>query len=120
MMALLNVSDVINDPLFVQSYTGKRQTGAWVKGEWVPGTVSTVNFTGIITPASPKDIDQIPEGDRVTGMMAFYSLVEIFVTRTTGTSDILVWGSEDYKVVWCNPYSDYGYYKALAVRMKGY
>jgi hypothetical protein len=120
MMALLNVSDVINDPLFVQSFSCKRQTGSWVKGEWTPGTVSTLTLYGTITPASPKDIDQIPEADRVTGMMAFYSISEIFVTRTTGTSDILAWGGEDYKVLWSNPYSDYGYFKALAVRMKGY
>lgn len=119
-MALLNVADVILDPLFVQSFGVKRQSGAWTKGAWVPGTVSNLTLTGTIIPASPKDIDQIPEGDRITGMMAFYTTAETFVTRSTGTSDVLTWNGEDYKVMLVNPYSDYGYYKALAVRMKGY
>lgn len=72
---------------------------------------------GTVTVASSKDILQVPEGDRVTGMMCFYSQQPIHITRPEGTSDEIVWKGERYRITFLFPWSDFGYYKAIGVRM---
>ena len=65
---------------------------------------------------------QVPEGDRVTGALTFYSPAEICETRGgeySGTSDVIEWRGDRYRVAKVWPYADYGYWKAYAVRMDG-
>ena len=67
----------------------------------------------------------LPEGDRIAGLMTFYTTADnpIFVTRNLvddkGTSDELEWRGERYRVMQTFPYLDYGYIKAVAKRMSG-
>ena len=57
------------------------------------------------------------------GAMCFYSQQEIFTThsgessQTDGTSDQIVWNGNRFRVTSVMPWSDYGYFKAVGVRM---
>ena len=123
---MINVSRVLNSPNFTQSFIVYRKKGHWDKGAMVQ-IEDALTFRGVISVASPKQIQQVPEGDRVSGMMVFHSTSEIYTTRAWGTeyqtdygtSDELVWRGKRYKVVHVAPYSDYGYYKAFATYMEG-
>ncbi|BDR73334.1 hypothetical protein K144316041_20420 [Clostridium tetani] len=120
---MINISRVINDPRFSQTFSIFRKSGEWQKGRFVQKEVE-IKMTGVITVAKSKDIEMIPEGDRVGGELAIYSTQEIFTTRKgdiskekhSGTSDELLWHGERYKIYSVSPYRDYGYYKAIAMR----
>ncbi|GED71177.1 hypothetical protein BRE01_48790 [Brevibacillus reuszeri] len=116
---MIDVSEVITDPDFAQPFTVHRKGGDWVKGRWVSSDVPPIRMTGVVIVADAKTLEQLPEGDRVTGLMSFYSTQELFETREEGTSDQIEWRGERYRVKRVFPYVDYGYYKAVAERVKG-
>jgi hypothetical protein len=128
---LISVEELITDPDFCQDYTVWRETGSWSEG--VFNTVeNALPYSGVVTAATPKELIILPEADRVSGMMTFYSVAgyPLYQTRlgaTTstdsdgqdGTSDQLEWHGQRYKIIKVWPYVDYGYWKALATRMEG-
>lgn len=116
------MEEIIEDPDLAQAYTIYRSTGAWVDGRWVEGTPVRVPAKGTIVVAREKDLRQVPEGDRVGGMMVFYNKAEIFPTRITtngATSDKIFWHNDWYKIVSVSPYGDYGFYSAIGERITG-
>lgn len=122
---MINVSRVINSRNFAQpgGFTVYRQTGGWAAGRWVAEPEAPIQMQGTVTVANSQDLVQVPEGDRVTGLMCFYSQQPIFTTRAAddpnkgGTSDEIVWKGERYRVSSVVPWGDFGYYKAFGVRM---
>lgn len=119
---MLDVSQIVVDPDFVQSFTVYREAGSWSGGRWA-STETAIAMTGTVTVAKPQELVQVPEADRTTGVMVFYSTQPIFITRSDstkaveGTSDQIAWNGDRYRVSMVAPWKDYGYYKALAVRM---
>lgn len=118
---MINLSRVINDPRIAQKkpFIVYRKGGSWVKGQWVPSEDS-IQMNGIITPASAKDITQIPEGDRTGGELTILSTQPIYTTHSngeSGTSDEIEWNGERYRVFNVFPWSDFGFYHAIAIRM---
>lgn len=116
---MINVAELIHDPDFAQTFTIHRKYGGqWIEGEHVQQE-RRLTVTGIVTAARTKDLLQVPEGDRVKGIMTFYSIEPLIVTNEKGTSDIIDWRGERYRLFQLWPYVDYGYYKALGERMAG-
>lgn len=117
-----SIAEVVNDPDFAQSFTITRsQGGQWVLGKWGNATVSVAAW-GSIQPPNPEELEQVTEGDRVLGMVAIHTTQPIYETNvdlTFGISDIVSWHNQNYRVVKVYPWQDYGYWKALAVRMSG-
>jgi hypothetical protein len=120
---MIDVGRIVNSRNFAQKngFTVYRQAGSWVGGRWT-STETALQMRGTVTPMNPKDLTQVPEGDRVTGIMCFYSQQPIYTTRgsssqVAGTSDEIVWQGERYRVSSVVPYQDFGYYKAFGVRM---
>lgn len=116
---MINVSEVITDPDFAQPYMVYRQFGEWERGHWKSADEKRIRVTGVVTVADAKTLEQLPEGDRITGLMCFYATQELFETREEGISDQIEWRGERYKVKRVFPYGDYGYYKAVGERMTG-
>ena len=118
---MINVGRIVNSRNFAQGkgFAVFRKTGSWEAGRFVQ-TETKLNFSGTITPCNPKDLIQVPEGDRVTGIMCFHCEKQIYTTRTDikkGTSDEIEWQGERYRVSSVVPYVDFGYWKAFGVRM---
>ncbi len=116
-MPRINVSRVIKNPKFTQKYTVYRKAGDWVGGRWIPSE-SEITITGVVTAPSAKEILQVPEGDRVKGVMCFHAKQELFVTRSEGTSDEIFWNRNRYRLSQVMPWADYGYWKAFGIRME--
>jgi hypothetical protein len=121
---MIDVSELIVDPDFAQPYLVRRMSGTWFEGEFIQKE-SSLQFYGVITPANTQDVNMLPEGDRIAGLMTFYTTAgnPFLVTRNTdgslGTSDQPVWRDERYKVMQVFPYDDFGYMKAIGTRMAG-
>lgn len=123
---MINVSRVLVSPMFRQTFEVFRSTGHFDLGGWVEEPQSPPSFpvSGIAWPSSAREIQQVPEGDRVLGMHTFATAEQIYTTRIAGateagTSDQIEWKGEKYRIIQCLPFSDYGYYLSVGARMQG-
>ena len=110
--------------LNAQEFQVFRSKGAFVKGGWKEISQDPPSFPmkGVVAPATDKELKKVPEADRVEGSMMFWSSEELYVTRigeNQGTSDVIVWKGERYRIIKIGQYSDYGFWSAMGVRESG-
>ena len=119
---MINVSELLTDPDFGQAFTVQRSSGSFQLGGYVSTTTPTPYF-GVITVASDQDLETLPEGDRITGSMMFHTAQPLYTTNAgpsaSGLSDVIAWRGQLYRVAKVFPYQDWGFYKAIGVRMSG-
>jgi len=128
---MIDVSDIVIDTDFAQSYTVYRKTGAWgVGGKFVTSEV-TLPYYGTVYPATNHEILQVPEGDRTSIMVCFLSMSNspFYLSRElsasglgdgkSGISDQILWQNDRYKIVKIWPYLDFGYWLCIGNRMSG-
>ena len=118
---MIDVSELMNDPDLCQSFSILRGFGgSFTGGVWAQNVTNVLGY-GVISVATPDDLLQLADADRVTGMMVFHSAQPMYETSENreATSDILVWRGENYRVKNVFIYADYGFWKAFAVRMQG-
>jgi hypothetical protein len=119
---MIDVFELITDPDLMQSYTVLRSSGRFTVGGWQENTPEQISMQGVVLPTTSKDLEQLPEGDRVTESMTFYSTDPLFVTHNdsnAGTSDQIQFNGSLYRLARVKNYSKYGYWKAIGVRMSG-
>lgn len=118
---MMNIGRVLDNPKFRQSFTVYRKSGQFGAGGYQE-TETSLPMSGVVTPTTSRDIQQVPEGDRVTESMTFYTKDSLYITHTdgtAGTSDQAVYRGARYKIVQVKNYLDYGYNKAIGMRMSG-
>ncbi len=122
---MINLAAVIHSPMLSQSITIKRSSGIWEEGEFVSDGYSpeTLIMRGIVTVASPRDLQVVPEGDRQSGAIKVLTTERLYVTGETDCnsnfSDIIVWRGEEYRIHSVTPDADYGFYRTIATRVLG-
>lgn len=115
---MIDMSDIITDPDFMETFTVYRKTGTFGEGGYTTTEVA-IDMAGPVIPANPDELAMVPEGDRLTGNNVFYSTAAIYRTRLEGTSDEILWNGDRYRVLHVWNRSGNGFYKALAARMAG-
>lgn len=123
---MINVAHAITDPRFSQKFKVFRKSGEWIRGRFEE-IEKEISMIGVIAPSKPKEIEMIPEGDRVGGEITIHTIRKLYTTRSIdtsedngenqGTSDIIEWQGERYKLYQVNDYSQYGYYSAIGMRL---
>lgn len=117
---MVNVSRVILSPrLGAQSIVVHRYRGVWRQGEFVPEKTKQLSTLGIVTVAAPKDLQQLPEGDRITGGIKVLTKIPLQQTNQNGTGDVIVWREAKYKVMTVYPDIDYGFFRSICTRLEG-
>lgn len=112
---MINVAELMSDPDFSRSFTVKRPTGAFADEGVYASTYEKIQMTGVVQPASPKELQMLPEGSRLTDIIAVWSNLEMRVaTGDKSESDVIVVDSKKYRVIKCEPWADAGYFKVLA------
>ena len=121
-MPTISLSRVANSPAFADAYTVNRSNGSWQEGGYV-STTTALPFWGIRQPATDSDLAQVPEGDRVTGMVGFISEQKMYKSHVfgneSGLGDTVLYLGELYKVVVVVPWGPFGFWKAIASRQSG-
>ena len=123
---MIDLSSVVIDARFAQTFTVERYTeGKWEAGRWVQ-TPTKIQIMGTISIANAKQIEFIPEGDRIGGEIAIHTTQILYNSRSAdetqtpikeaGLSDEIEWHGDRYKIYQVNEYSDYGYYFAIGQR----
>ena len=119
---MLNPSRVLLSRQVRQTLKIFRSTGSFGLGGWVEGVPTEISIQGAAWPSTNKEIQQVPEGDRVQGMISFACKQELYVTRigeTPGTSDQIEWRGDRYKILQLLNFNDYGFNVAVGVRLQG-
>jgi len=127
---------VVDDGVLSESYSIIRSTGSFQLGGWTTSSV-TIPGWGVVSVATPEDLEMIPEADRITGSMVFHSQQRIYLTQldteqgdpngggSSGidpdqrVSDIIDWGYTKWRVLQVFPYPNRNFWKAIAVRLAG-
>jgi hypothetical protein len=141
---MISVAEVVLDPDLAENFTILRSKGKFDLGGWKT-TSENVDGYGVVTVASNKDLQMIPEGDRVTGAMLFHSHERIYLTELDDgygqqsygndgfdcanknkygdseqhVSDQIYWRGQLFRIISVAPWQDFGYYRAMGVRMSG-
>lgn len=112
-------ANCVDPELGAQAYIIERSTqGKFVLGGFGDVKQFIPNF-GIVQQSTPKDVQMVPEGDRVDGMISFWSVSRLFESHAEGVSDIIRWHGARYRIMKVADRSDFGYWKAIATRMPG-
>jgi len=120
---MINLGDITIDTDFVKpkSFILIRSHTTWLNGRPI-GEITELVGTGIIDPLTTKEIHMLPEGDSISGSIRIYTKIPVYTTRNNhdeGFSDEIKFHGFYYKVVAVDDYSDFGYYKVIAVRKLG-
>lgn len=116
-MALIDMADAL-DADICEPFTIQRYNGQFVAGGYQEAPTAIPSF-GVISAPTGDELNQVPEGDRVTGAIVVHTQALLLETNSKGTSDELVWQGQRYQVVKVWVYQNRNYYKAYAVRMSG-
>lgn len=118
---MINVSNVVHSPMLSQKITVIRSGGKWENGFFKRYDSETLEMRGIVTLAKPEDLELIPEGDRRTGTIRVLTTEKLYQTgeENNGFSDTVVWRGNQYRLVSVSPDIDYGFFRSLAVKMRG-
>jgi hypothetical protein len=118
---MIDMSVVLNNPDLCQAFTAQRSSGSFVAGRFVSKSTE-VPLYGSVQVADPKTLEQVPEADRVTGAIAVYTASPIYETRTgdnEGLSDLILHKGKQYRLAKVWDRSNFGFFKAVGVRVKG-
>jgi hypothetical protein len=122
---MIDLSSVVTDSRFAQSFKVYRTNGDWVGARFLENEPEEIIMTGTISIANAKQIEFIPEGDRVGGEIAIHTTEPLYCSRNSTDSsgneesyiaDEIEWHGERYKIYQVSEYSDYGYYFAIGQR----
>jgi hypothetical protein len=119
---MVNVGRVVRSKrLGCQRITVKRYAASWQDGAYTRDDSNPIVFAvaAIVTVAQAKDLQLVPEGDRVTGAMKFLTNVELHATNGEAISDELIWRGARYKILTVTPDIDYGFYRSIGTRLDG-
>jgi len=80
---MISVQEVIGDVDMIdpQPYVIQRSTGQWVSGGFQSTIVRTINVFGPVRNATDKEVQMLPESDRISRIRAFYATQPILTTR---------------------------------------
>ena len=117
----ISVQEVVNDPDIAQNFTIERSVGSFLFGVWKSATTNIPGF-GTITNPTTRELEMMPEGDKIGGVIIVHSSSPIYGTRATGgvggSSDIIIWNGNKYRVLSVEQYLDYKFYRCVCTRMK--
>jgi len=81
----------------------RKQGGAYIDGQYVDGNDVDITIKASIQPASPEEMQELPEGRRSDEIFKMYTKTQMF-TVTDENPDHLFIDSEEYEVVGVGKY----------------
>ncbi len=114
-----DVAFLCDDPeLGAHEFTVKRRKGRWERGDYVLDESETLTPIGNMQPASPEQLQTLPEGERSSETKVIYTRTLLHVTdgKKDNVSDEVYWNGTPYKVTHVNHWDEWGFCIAYAVK----
>jgi hypothetical protein len=116
-MALIDVTELLSDPDFVDEFAFARRTQVMVNGR-VTFTTQDSTALGSVQINAPEVLDRFPDAGRPDHWIRIYTLTRMVAQdEAAGTyGDLVAWQGRTYQVKAVDDWSNYGagYVKALA------
>jgi hypothetical protein len=121
-----SLAELTYDPDLAQAVAITRTPVQFVAGGLAKKPFQVQAF-GILTVASSKQLQMIPEGDRLSGSISLISETRIYTTHADmsdpqypgGISDKVFWNGRTYSVESVSPWVDFGFWQAILLRIDG-
>lgn len=112
---MIEISDLMSDPDFAQDFTIRRESGAFVEGEWIKSTADIAAY-GVIQPAkSPDVLAFAPEGERQGNWIVVYCAAEVRQGNADDLmSDVIIWRGDTYRVAKAKHWETQGFWQVWA------
>ncbi|MBB3808756.1 hypothetical protein [Pseudochelatococcus contaminans] len=107
-MPLLDVSDILNDPMFADELAVTRVTQSVDSHGRVKETSQTTTISGVVTADTGDILDRIDTGSRLKGSIMVHTQFQLTAGYGDVAADILSWNGRSYTVSNVNDYSRYG------------
>lgn len=116
---MIDVSEIVVDPDFVQSFTYIRREVVWVNGrKEVTETLHTA--TGTLIPEDTEDFNNTPQQVQVSGALRVWTHEDLKITSKENSSDylsdIILYKGERYLVNNDRNLKEYGYNRYVCTR----
>ena len=89
----------------------QRRKGQWLgNGLWSPddGAPQLITGMGIMYPTTANELQALPEGERIV------KAITLYWPQTFQIDDLVDYCGEQYRVVLADPWTSYGYNRAIA------
>lgn len=108
-MALLDVSDVLTDPDFMDAgLVCYRRTQTVGNNGMATNTETQITFSAVVTSASGFELNREPDGEFVKGLIAVHTKFVLQDGATGLTADEILWKGKRYTVEKVDPYTHFG------------
>ena len=119
-MADIDVTELMNDPDFVDSVSLIRRTQVLSKGENTLTEAAAVPTTMSVQPVTPRDMNLLPEGVKLSEAKLIFFKGTLNSFEADGYGDVIVHAGTRYTVQATDDYTEWGqgWQKGVAIREK--
>jgi len=108
-MALLDVTDILADPDFMDTGLICERVAQSVNDNGLAvNTTKLKTFSGVVTSNSGDILDRLTDGERIKGSITIHTRFKLSDGSTGFTADIVQWMGARYTVSQANDYSHFG------------
>lgn len=112
---MINVGELMTDPDFARALTLRRPTGSFGNEGEFTSTYADSSIVGSVQPATPQELEMLPEGSTVRDVISVWSATEIRMgDGNTAEPDVLVIDGASFKVIKAEPWGAAGYFRVFA------
>lgn len=113
---MIDVSELMTDDDFCDSYSIQRPRGFMDEGEWMQDGFETIDTYGPIQPVSAESkLSLMPDGSRLDqGVVCWNNQEMVIDAGEDQRSDVIVYKGQTYRVVAQKDWSANGYWKVWA------
>lgn len=114
----LDISFLLSDPDFCAAFTVERCVESVDDKGRAQLVSDTVPWRGVVQPATPRELERLPEGDRDRESITVYSRDPLRMGQRPASdsggpaADVILWQGQRYEVASVEPWS--GYVRVLA------
>lgn len=107
-MPLLDVSSVLDNPMFKDSLTCTRNTQTVGGDGRAVNSATDTPFTGVVTSDTGDVLQRLAEGSYIKGSIVVHTRFVLIDGLSGKDADIVTWQGRQYTVSSVNDYSTYG------------
>lgn len=121
-VTLFDLPDDALTGMFLDVTRRRRAAGSYVSGRWVDGAETTATIRASVQPATPRQIDNLPEAVRTHDAVMIYCVpvVRTVDERTLLKADRIDWQGEQYEVHGAKSWAvgSLDHYEGIATRVE--
>ena len=107
-MPLLDVSDVLSDPMFQTTFQVIRSVESVTSGGVAQQSTQTLRAMGVVTPNDDTILQRLMDGSRIAGSITVHTKFALTDGAGTTIADIVVWRNRQWTVTSVGDWGQFG------------